>query len=125
MQHIQRRQDRLLQVRQLLRETAFHADPFHRQHLIRTHCMPEYHCDRCGQDCKNPAALRAHRRVDPPCVLKELDKLKIMPEVQDELGLKTRNTIKTDRITYWFRVYDMVFGRQSRIDRGITPCMVI
>lgn len=125
MQHIQRRQDRLLQVRQLLGETAFLTDILYRQHLIRTHCMPEYHCDRCGLDCKNPAALRAHRRLDPPCALKELDKLKIMPEVQDELGLKTRNTIKTDRMTYWFRVYDMVFGRQSRIDRSITPCMVI
>jgi len=87
--------------------------------------MPPYLCDRCGLDCKNPGDLRSHRRQDPPCVVKELDQQKIMPEVQDELGLKSRNTIKTGREFYWYRVYDMIFGNQSRVERQIDPCKAI
>ena len=85
--------------------------------------MPEHYCDRCGLDCKNPAALRDHLRAVNLCAVKELDEQKIMPEIQVELGLRTRNTIKTNRTEYWNRVYDLIFGMQSRLDRDITPCM--
>lgn len=86
--------------------------------------MPEHYCDRCGLDCKNPAALRNHLRAENLCAVKELDKQKIMPEIQAELGLKTRNIIKTNRTEYWIRVYDLIFGRQSRIEKNITPCKI-
>ena len=89
---------------------------------MRTHCMPEHHCDRCGVDCKNQGKLREHRRQNPPCEVQELDVQKIMPEIQDELGLRTRNPVKTDRITYWNRVYDLLFKRETRIERNIDPC---
>lgn len=94
---------------------------YFKQHLIRTHCMPEFHCDRCGLDCRNSSALREHRRQNPPCELKELDSEKIVPEIQEQLALKSRNTIKTSREAYWERVFDAIFGREVRLSREITP----
>lgn len=93
-----------------------------RQHLIRNHCIPEYHCDRCGGDFKNQTNLREHRRMDPPCQVKDLDNQKIMPEVQVELGLRTRNVVGMDRITYWHKVYDTIFGSEARKTRPVEPC---
>lgn len=61
--------------------------------------------------------------MDPPCAVQELDQQKIMPEIQDELGLQTRNPQKITRESYWFRVYDMIFGKQTREAREIHPCM--
>ncbi|KAK5942799.1 hypothetical protein PMZ80_005365 [Knufia obscura] len=59
--------------------------------------------------------------MDPPCAVQELDQQKIMPEIQDELGLQTRNPQKITRESYWFRVYDMIFGKQTREAREIHP----
>lgn len=45
-----------------------------------------------------------------------------MPEIQQELGLRSRNAVGLDRKAYWEKVFDTVFGYQVRVDRQISPC---
>lgn len=45
-----------------------------------------------------------------------------MPEHQAELVLRTRNSVGLDRTTYWYRVYDTVFGPGARRQRPVEPC---
>ena len=93
-----------------------------KQHLLRTHCMSQFSCDRCGLDCKNVAELRKHNRAVQPCEVRELDSQKIVPEVQEQLGLRSRNKTKTDRVGYWNQCYDLIFSEEERTHKNIEPC---
>lgn len=96
-----------------------------RQHLLRSHCLPLYHCVRCGLDCKNDVDLRKHQRAQDPCAVKELDSQKLLPEVQQELGLRARNIVATNKEEYWYKVYDTIFGSEARKTRPVDPRKLI
>ena len=93
-----------------------------RQHLLRNHCAPEFQCDRCGEDLVNQVALRAHHRAADACAVKDLGDCKILREDQIELGLRGRNPVGLDRVLYWYRVYDTIFGSEARRQRHVDPC---
>lgn len=63
--------------------------------------------------------------MDPPCELKEIDTQKLMLETQLELGLRSRNAVSTDRTTYWYKVYDTIFGSEARRQRPVEPCKTV
>lgn len=44
------------------------------------------------------------------------------PDIQLQLGLRTRNAPATDRFEYWNRVYDTIFGPEDRQNRQVDPC---
>lgn len=83
-------------------------------------------CPRCQEDFKTATALLEHQRQDLACSKQELDKQKILPQHQEELGLRNRNAVGQDRESYWFTVFETLFpGERASRDQGekkFDPC---
>lgn len=93
-----------------------------KQHLQRNHYMPKYYCYRCCRRFTSQAMAASHMRQHPPCETLDppLYRERIGPDMIEDLGLDRKNLPGTDRVEYWYRLYNAFFpGAADR--RPLSP----
>ncbi|GAP91168.1 hypothetical protein SAMD00023353_5300750 [Rosellinia necatrix] len=79
-------------------------------HLYRKHRLPQFRCNRCGQDLEDAPGLVDHQRSDPPCTLQPAGSEEGI-DANQESQLKSRKRKQTGKVGHekWSDIYRILF----------------